>query len=382
MVGLNLMLSVQGLGDNSVEKAQRLYARIAGVKLNSNSPILAEMASLIEQKRYSEAANKALDSNDYYNISLFQYFAPLSNRAEVSDVSLNDFIVMGIANTFTDPATGKDRPYTNLVDGDFRVQLNNQDLASNNNTALTNAFNARTILTPLNLTIVTPQRVNFPDAAGLLTTRQFLQEHATAGTNRRLVHYAFREFLCTDIKEWRDADLSISDEFVTRDVNRSPGGGAAGFNQYQTECRTCHQVQDSLRNAFAYHDFVNNAPVYMPGRVAPKINRNIEFQGGFVVQNDSWENKATRNGNANRFGWRGPLTGNGAKSLGAMIAKSERFASCAVERVFKHVCLRAMDSSEGTLKQTLARNFEADGYSLRGLFRSVALSPSCLQVGE
>jgi len=368
--------------ETNVEKAQLLYSRIAGVKLSYSSPLLKQISDKILQKNYAEAAELALNTDDFYNVSLFQYFAPLSTRSEANDVVLNDMIAMGIANTFVDPSTKKDRPYTQLVNGNFTVLLNGAALALNNNTALTNAYNNRIVLTPSNLTTTSPQRANFPDAAGVLTSRQFMSEHAIAGTNRRMVHFAFREFLCTDIKDWRDADTTFSDDYVTRDVNRAPGGGMAGINQYQTECRACHQMQDGLRNAFAFHDFVNGAPVYTPGTVVAKINNNVEYAGGFVVTSDAWENRAVRNANVRRFGWSGAMKGNGAKSFGDMISKSERFATCAVERVFKHVCKRSLTSSEDSLKEILARKFQVDDYSLRGLFREVALSPSCLRIGE
>ena len=370
-------------GETAKEKAALLYARVSGVKPNTNSSVLRQMTSLVEQRKLSEAVDLALNSNDFYNVSLFQYFAPLSNRAEAADVVLNDMIAMGIANTFVDPSTGKDRPYTELVKGDFTVKFNNTALDGRNNDLLTTAFNNRTLLTPTSLTISFPQRPNFPDAAGVLTSRQFMSEHAIAGTNRRMVHYAFREFLCTDIKDWRDGDTMISDDYVTRDVSRAPGGGQSGAIQYQTECRSCHQVQDGLRNAFAYHDFSpQNGPIYDSSKVVAKINKNIEFAAGFVVQNDNWENRAFRNANNKRFGWRGALAGNGAKKFGEMIANSDRFKTCAVERVWKHVCNRGLDATEVATRDSLARSFEADNYSLRGLFKNVALSPSCLKVGE
>lgn len=370
------------LAETSLEKAQLLYSRIAGVKLAFTSPLLKQISDKISQKNYADAANLAMDSNDFYNVSLFQYFAPLSTRNEAPDVVLNDMIAMGIANTFVDPAFKKDRPYTELVAGDFTVLYNGAPLSLTDNNALAQAYNNRVVLTRQNLAVTSPQRPNFPDAAGVLTSRQFMSEHAIAGTNRRMVHFAFREFLCTDIKDWRDADNTLSDDYVTRDINRAPGGGVAGINQYQTECRACHQVQDGLRNAFAFHDFVNGAPVYTPGVVVAKINKNIEFPGGFIVSSDAWDNRATRNANVKRFGWSGAMNGNGAKSFGEMIAKSERFATCAVERVFKHVCKRSLTSSEDSLKEKLARKFQVNDYSLRGLFREVALSPSCLRIGE
>jgi hypothetical protein len=371
------------LGEDSLQKAHLLYSRIAGVKPSYSSADLLNMRNLIDQNKLSDAANVALTSSDFYNVALFQYFASLSNRAEAADVPLNDFIAMGIANTFVDPTTGKDRPYTELLKGDFRVRFNGADLSLINNAVLQSEFNKRTLLTPANLTIATPQRPNFPDAAGVLTSRQFMAEHAIAGTNRRLVHFAFREFLCTDIKEWRDGDPALSDDLVSRDVDRAPGGGAAGARQYQTECRTCHQLQDGMRNAFAYHDFdTKTGPIYLPNTVAAKINKNILFAGGFAVTNDSWENRATRNANTQRFGWRGNLSGNGAKKFGEMIASSFRFSTCTVERVFKQVCRREMLASEQGVKEDMARAFESDDYSLRGLFRAVALNSRCFGMGE
>ncbi len=386
---VSLLVNVS-FAETSLQQAQLLYSRLAAVKLSQTSPILLDISRLIEEKKWEEAADKAIGSNDFYNMSLFQFFAPSSSRVGNPDTPLNDFIAMGIANSFIDPVTKKDRPYTNLVEGNFSVTFNGARLSEADNTVLTNAFNLRTVLTPANLGMVSPQRLDVPStaAAGLLTSRQFLSEHATAGTNRRLVQYAFGEFLCSDIKEWKDGDSAITDEFVSRDVSRSPGGGVAGAQQYQAECRTCHQLQDGMRNAFAKHDFSGTSAVYNvidrtnPTGVAPKINLNNLFPGGMVVTDDSWENKATRGANAQRFGWRGSLSGNGAKAFGEMIGRSFRFSTCAVEKVFKQVCKRTLISDEQSLKESLARSFEADGYSLRGLFKSVALVPECMGVKQ
>lgn len=383
-LGFLIFVTSTSRADSSLEKAQRLYSRIAGVKLSYKSPVLVQITNLIDNKQFDAAAAIALNSDDFYNVSLFQYFSTMSTRSESPDVPLNDFIAMGIANTFIDPSTQKDRSYQELVKGDFTVKINNQPLALTNNALLESAYKSRTVLTPQILMITMPQRPNFPDAAGVLTSRQFISEHAVAGTNRRMVHFAFREFLCTDIKEWRDADPNISDEYIARDVSRAPGGGVAGAAQFQTECRSCHQLMDGLRNAFAFHDFDSKtaSPIYIPSVVASKINKNIEFSGGFLVTNDSWENKADHNANTRRFGWKGTLKGNGAKSFGEMIANSDKFSTCAVERVFKHVCQRALTTSEENLKLSLARDFESNNFSLRGLFKSVALTPACMQVGE
>jgi hypothetical protein len=383
MVAILLSSPVTARAEDNSSVAQLIYSRITGVKESFASSTLTNMTSLISQNKLSEAVDVALNSNDFYNTGLFQYFAPLSNRNESPSVVLNDFIADGIANTFVDPNTKQDRPYTNLVSGDFTVKLNGQALSLSDNNLLSSAASNRVVLTPTNLTITSPQRPNFPDAAGVLTSRQFMAEHAMAGTNRRIVQFAFREFLCTDIKEWQDDDPSISDGFVTRDVDRAPGGGLAGAQQYQSQCRSCHQMQDGLRTAFAFHDFDSTAqtPIYISNTVAAKINQKVVFAGGFVVSNDAFENKATQNSNAQRFGWRGPLTGNGAKAFGAMIAKSFRFSTCAVEKVFQQVCKRPLTSEEQSVRDSLAQSFEANNYSLRGLFKSVVLTPNCVGLG-
>ncbi len=188
-----------------------------------------------------------------------------------------------------------------------------------------------------------------PDPAGVLTSRAFIQAHADAGTNRRLVEYLFRNFMCVPIQEW--ADSGASDLRIGRDIDRFPGGDHTVF---QNTCKACHTVMDGFRGAFARWDFRNgnaiNASLAGTGRagadadgnmVSRKMNKNNNvYSGGYVTTDDSWVNNAIRASNVSLFGWRAPVAGptNGVQGLGRLIANSQRFSQCMAEKVFDVVC--------------------------------------------
>lgn len=361
------------------EQAIRLFSRVAGVNIALDDSRLDEMVRLLSEKKYMEAADIPTRDMGFPNATLFNFFAPMSNRSEGNNVKFNDFIIMGIENTVHDFS------YKEMVTGNFTSVIDDPTLPPvnlANNSLYDTAFDNGIILTPSNLKRITPQRNSFSDAAGALTSRQFMIEHGIMGTNRRLVEFAFRQFLNVDIKQWRDSDKNIGDAYVTRDVSRAPGGDP---DAYQNECRACHQVMDSFRGAFAYHDVNNNQPTYAYGSVAGKINQNVEFNGGYRVVDDSWTNKALYNHNTDFFGWRGNLSGMGANAFGEMIGNSFRFSTSAVERVWKLVCayqLSADDKKHQALKNDLAKFFESTNYNLRELFKKIAVTYACADIGE
>lgn len=353
----------------------RLFKRLAGVGLGLRDPRYTQIATFIKERNLEAAAEIAASDDNFYNVTLFHFFAGKSNRALSKNVPLNDFIAMGIANTLNNLS------YTNLLDGDFTATVNAPNLtapALNNNTHYQQAFDQKINLAQ-SLRIVTPQRPSFPDSAGVLTSRQFLLEHANMGTNRRIVEFAIQEFLCTPIKKWRDMDETNSDGevYITRDVNRAPGGDPTAFRQ-TPGCVHCHNKLDSLRGAFAFHNFTNNAPLYSLGTVVAKMNAINDFPGGFQVTSDEFVNYATKNHNMS-FGWRGSLMGNGAKGFGKMLAKAERLSSCAAEQVFFELCKRPpTDSEKKGILADIAIDFEKNNYNLKHLFKKVAVIPQCM----
>lgn len=410
--------------NTSLLKARDLYSRITGVKLPLSSTVIIQMANLIEAKDTINAGRVAAQSLDFYNVNLYQFFAPKSVRKESKDTPLNDFIAMGIANTAVD------RPYSDLLTKNFTVQFKPLDVngveaatfsappttIARRELLFENRGNSgtRTVGRLINPNTMGPsgqevegnlriardannatiaQRGTIP-AAGLLTSEKFLAEHAIMGTNRRLVVFAFKDFLCRDIKEWRDGNDRISDHQVTKDIPRSPGGNPLA---YHNECRTCHQVMDPLRKAFSGFNYVENntqAFVEYSQAGAGKLleqnddNRKATNQpprnpfGAYLSDNggpEVWENFAIYGSNDTYFGWgANSYSGTGVTSFGEMITRATAFKTCAVTQVWDQICTTSLVGSEGDkIKRRLGDAFESGNFNLRNLYIQVALEPQC-----
>ncbi len=277
-----------------------------------------------------------------------------------------------------------------------------------------------------------------PDPAGLLTSRAFLSEHAIAGTNRRLVEYTFKQFLCTEMNE--AADTSASASRIGRDIDRRPGGDA---NKFETSCKGCHTVMDGMRGAFAKFDFafdadtgigvvrhadkhashqykdgqiprvmastdpyvfddyigsaadpnqdpdptatVFNTPQSVSSGVVNKLNHNYRTSPeGYRLKDESFFNYAMGDKNKALFGWRGPQArgGIGVGQFGRMISDSKRFSQCLSKRVYEAVCLPREGYKYEEIKPLVnnyADAFESNGYSLRFLFQQYASNSRCIK---
>ncbi|MEO0334956.1 MAG: hypothetical protein AAF202_01085 [Pseudomonadota bacterium] len=392
-------------------KAGLLYKRLAGVSTSLANPIIADMASDIEAGDLLAAAARATDTSDFYNITVRDFAAKMSNRAETVDVPLNDFIATIIG------VTRDDINATQLLTGDYIYEgdLSKASVAGNKveHMILSNRhyeeleekrFDLRDVL------VQKPQmlynglgetRTNF-DAAGLLTSRGWMEAHASAGTNRRLVEFAFREFLCVPMEQWADAEAP--DNFVGRDIDRFPAGD---HSKYRTTCRSCHSVMDSLRGAYAYYDFSNgfvknsfrlarnNAPAAETNDtsinlytdedsnrqldVVTKMNHNAHtFPDGHMIENNYFRNQAVWGANGNYFGWNGDLEGYGVNAFGKMISESEAFPFCMAKRVFRSTCKRDPVAIDKELIENAAEQFKASSYNLKSLFQTIAISDECL----
>jgi hypothetical protein len=231
-----------------------------------------------------------------------------------------------------------------------------------------------------------------PEAAGLITTQTFLDQHAAAGTNRRAVEYTLREFTCMPIHD--AMDTSVDDSRIGEDVDRAPGGLPS---TYQQTCRGCHSVLDGFRGAFAYVDSiyhwtnVQEIPVNSKNDISYKYFRNqwvfphqADGSGGHLTTDNSWVNNAASGSNASYFGWRGAMSGSGIPSFAASIASSHAFSKCMVDRAIASVCMRDLNevrtnfTDQTGMVATEANNFEADGYNLRRMFARVAANPNCI----
>lgn len=406
-------------------EAQWMLERITGVKWPADTALIDQMAALITAGDRLGAAELAVQRPQFLNVTIKQLAAEMSTREETLKESFNDFQAAFIG------VTRDNRDARELLNGNFYYRGNPANAAITENDLATDILGSNSHYLQLstmnadlssllvrvegqqivgsqgaeaddpnsddpNVKIRLPANVvPNPDPAGVLTSRAFLGAHAIAGTNRRLVEYTFREFMCLKMENW--ADTSAPDIRIGRDISRAPGGDPSKF---QTSCKGCHTQMDSFRGAFAKWDFaannVDGVGITMQyvgisqGPLAPgtnngvvtKLNRPtfIEYPNGFVSANDSWINNSNRGTNATRFGWSGANvdSGNGANAFGNLVANSRRFTECMAQRAWAKICKHTLPQGEvETLYVSLGLGFAQKNYNMRELYKAVAAHPKC-----
>jgi hypothetical protein len=394
------------------QEAEWMLERLTGVQWPANATIVADMARLISSGQRADAAQIAMNQPNFLNITVKQMALKMSTREETIRIPFNEFAAdfIGVTRDGIDARQLLTGNFFYMGDATKLAALTpavtiasdiGKDIVGSNNhyVALENSRvdiganlikvdNQQVAQDTANNVVLT---VNNPDPAGVLTSRTFMEAHATAGTNRRLVEYTFREFTCTTIDKW--ADTQAPDLRIGRDVDRYPAGDPIRF---QTTCKGCHSQMDSMRGAFAKWDFRNGfaihsaaggingaAPNVDANGIVRKMNQNgTVYPGGFVTVNDSWVNNAVRGANALTFGWRSPASGNGVGALGSLVANSSRFSACMAKRVFDTVCKRNLTAADQQLlAYAIAQDWEKSGYNMKKLFELVTINPRCRQVG-
>jgi hypothetical protein len=352
---------------------RKVFERITGTPILQNDPRLARMKQMMTNGQFEEAARIATADFYFYQSTLKNLSAPMSDREKSAFTPLNDFQAMFIG------ITRDDLDARLLLSGDFRYEIapgtGIPPFSISNNDHYRQAEDMGLGLKD-NLMQVSPQYSGvagferYNDAAGVLTLRTWVSEHV-GDTNRRAVEFALQEFLCVTKYQWMDRGLN--DFRVRRDINRNHGGNPA---TYQNECRSCHAILDGLSGAFAKMDFVNGTFKYYFNRVAPLMNKNADmYPEGYKTVDDSWINQAIFNHNT-ALGFRGPLEGYGVKTFGTMLGNSKAFGQCMAKRIFKEVC-RTTEPTQDYFEQ-MGQSFESGGYKLRSLFASIAVSEPCL----
>lgn len=385
--------------------AQWMLERVTGVKWPADTPILDEMTHRISNGDRAGAADLAMTLPQFLNVTVKQFALQMSTHDENVLAPFNDFTAafMGVTRDNTDARE--------LLYGNFyykadpsKVTLTKTNMVAdflNSNNHYLELAGRRDIDLGESLLRVDGQMilgagnaaVANPDPAGVITSRSFLGSHSIMGTNRRMVEYTFREFMCVKMADW--SDTSASDIRIGRDISRAPGGDTTKF---QSSCKGCHTGMDGFRGAFAKWDFrgdvmgagfagyvgTSSIPAgEVDGQVAKKMNRPtfIEYPGGFVTTDDSWINNARGPANATRFGWGSDVSGGkGVNSFGRLIAGSVRFPQCMAKRVWASVCKYELPSDAAeTLYVSLGMAFATGGYKLKDLYRVVASHPKCRQ---
>jgi hypothetical protein len=356
----------------NADQATRIYNRTAGVP-----PTAAQLAAMTASADSVTAALLATQDPAFYNNTIRNLAAPWTNRDQSVFVPLNDYTatVVGMVRDNV--------PFNTLLSADLVYVADSASGAPAYSPANNNMYQAmddNNVDLKAHLTSSTQSALlGIPAAAtaGVMTTRGGASAFFMDGTNRRMFRFTLMNHLCNDLQTVMDT--TRPPDRIRQDVTRSPGGISTLF---LNNCIGCHSGMDPMAQAFAYYNFNNIDPttadtmgqiVYTAGQVQPKyfINKT-NFPQGFSTPDDSWTNR-WHTGPNEVLGWRGPGSGNGAKSLGQELENSATFDSCQVTRVFKYVCLRAPNSTNDFNKITsMISSFQAHQYKLRQPFAEAA----------
>ena len=364
-----------GAGPN--EQAKRIFDRIAGVPPSATE--LAQMSTFISGGDPTSAANIALQAPQFYNTTLKNFAMPWTNRDQTVFAPLNDYVATFIG------MVRDDADFSTALSADVLYMSNAAGLPAPSTSANDHYAQAEAQGVDLKstLTLVTQSGLyGTPPAAtaGLMTTRAAASSFFINGTNRAMFRFTLIAHLCNDLETVED--ITRPPDRIRQDVSRSPGGDSRVF---LNSCIGCHSGMDPMAQAFAYYDFPGTAVgdglntgamVYTQGTTQAKYHINTgNFPQGFVTPDDSWTNR-WRQGPNQVLGWDPTLpgSGNGAKSLGAELAKSTAFAQCQAQKVFQTVCYRA-PASQADLNQvsSMTSSFKAGGYKYKSLFASAAV---------
>jgi hypothetical protein len=381
---------------NERDQAKSLFSSLTGSTANKENADKYE--AMLKEGKLTEAAEDIVESNQgFYNVTLKNFFTPMTNEDGTQFAPLNDMTALLIGATrddidffrvfwdnimyqFDGELTGANQdqylltelgvtvPKYNRTKNDMYIQAENGLVPLGHRTYFVQTQqNAYTTLDPAAI-------------AGIFSTRAFAAAYYPAGTNRAAFAYFAKNFLCREMEEL--SDTSIPDYRVRRDVDRSPGGSA---DTYKTFCVGCHAGQDAMGGAFAYYDYVDGRMVYgahdvvvngqaeVVGPVAPKINAINMFADGKITTSDSWVNLWI-SGQNEYIGWGQPQLGNGAKDLGKMLAGTQQVRTCLSERVFKYVCHRSPSGeTDEQIINTIAQQFDQDK-KMKNVFINAAIA--------
>lgn len=376
IVVLNLLSGGEVWASDSREYVRRVYSSLTGLV-----PDKAKLDSLVEFHKNSNnellALKIAEDNNSFYDVTLKNFFTRWSNVQGSALDPLNDMTALLIG------VTRDEVPFNRAFYGDLYYRFEGpvagekEDkitvyLSGNSGPTtviqkyLTNPINIEGSdmdqfeeaemkgvsldqLVRLEGRQASVLEISQDAVGGIFSTRAFGSAYYSAGTNRRPVAFVMKNFMCTSMEALND--VSISDAFVRRDVDRSPGGLT---KTYENSCMGCHAGMDALAGAFVYYDFNGLKLKYsrLPATegmtaeqiarqdaasIQKKINRNIFTQQGYAPSNNYFVNLWAAGQNA-KLGWRGKNSGYGVADFGKMITNASGFHKCMVDQVYDHVC--------------------------------------------
>ncbi|MFT6087337.1 MAG: hypothetical protein ACJAWT_000752 [Glaciecola sp.] len=369
------------------EQAKRMHDRLTGVP--GTSVVIQQMADLIEAGNAQGAAQIAMQSPSFYNVTIKNWVTPWTNEEFDVFAPLNDYTatVIGMIRDEID--------FRQVLTGDIIYIANSSagapSYSTNNNAHYEALENSGADLSTVLVATTQSSLTGIPAqaTAGVMTTRGAAKSFFKDGTNRAMFRFTLMNHMCADLEAFKDT--SRPPDRIRQDLSRSPGGDSRIFTN---SCAGCHSGMDPLAQAFAYYNYDYNVEADPDGengrivyntqgqidtetqlRVQAKywINSN-NFPFGYVTMNDNWDNY-WRQGQNQTIGWSDALpgSGSGAKSMGEELANSQTFANCQVKKVFKNVCLRApQDQADRAAIAQIQTEFMGNNYNIKNVFAATA----------
>ena len=364
---------------DSRAQAKRMYDRLTGTP--PSPEVLNQLETYLQSHSLADTALFLMDNTDdlrssaFYSVTLKNFATPWTNRDRNVFAPLNDYTATVIGYV----RDGKDFRGI-LSDDTLYVSASGSYSPASNDMYESLESNNANLRDKSVLVEVRQSSVNgLPSeaTAGIITSRAAAQAFFVAGTNRAMFRFTMLNHLCRDMEQI--SDLTRPPDRIRQDVTRSPGGDSSFF---LNNCIGCHNVMDSMAQAFAYYNFdeATGRLQYTPGQVQPKYLINSDnFKPGYVTPDDHWENRMRLPGHNTALGWKDNTDftvrgGQGAKSLGEELAQSKAFAQCQVEKVFRTVCFRSpSDTADHQKVLDLTAEFQGSGNgNLKQVFAETA----------
>jgi len=218
------MSSALALQATDIQKqdAKFIMERITGVKWAADNPVMVQATQMIVAGNRVGAAALAVQQAQFLNVTIKSFGLQMSTREETIRIPLNDFTASIIGVT-RDEIDARQLLFGNFyyVGDPAKLPANLDNVVANLNSLGSEVLRSNDHYMALDnprvnigdvLIRITGQRIfqsesngayNLvlnPDPGGVLNSRAFLEAHAIAGTNRRLVEYTMRQFACLPIE--------------------------------------------------------------------------------------------------------------------------------------------------------------------------------------
>src|SRR5580704_14024148 len=370
LLSLSTALPMTATFADQYSEASTIFNRITGTP--PSATVLQQMAADIAANNAAAAAQLAMQDPAFYNVTVRNFAAPMTNQAQSVFVPLNDYTatIIGMIrdNVPFNTVLSADLLYVGNTSGApaySPANNNHYQYLDSNNVDLSKALQQQT----------QSAATGIPSAAtaGVMTSTASASAFFSLGTNRRMVRFTYINYMCNDLNAIMD--ITRPPDRIRQDPSRSPGGDSRTF---LNTCIGCHAGMDAQAGAFAYYDFnvTTGQMVYTAGQVQGKYAINTgNFPYGHVTIDDSWINYWRTGPNA-LLGWNTSLpgSGNGAKSFGQEIEGSTQFATCQVQKVFQAMCLRPpSNAADRAQASKITSDFVSSNYNMKTAFAESAV---------